>query len=52
MSLIIVKLVFNTFIPKEDHVSKRILENHVFFVTYVPNDLSLSVYLDLFASHV
>ena len=30
MSLIIFKLVFNTFIPKEDHVSKCILENHWF----------------------
>ena len=23
-------IVFNTFIPKEDHLSKRILENHGF----------------------
>ena len=30
MPLIIFKLVFNTFIHKEDLLSKRILENHGF----------------------
>ena len=44
---------FNTFIPKEDHylVKKNSRQSWV-FATNVANDLSPSVYLDLFASHV
>ena len=52
MSLIIFKLVFNTFVHKEDLLSKKNSRKSWVFVTNVPNDLSPSVYLDLFASHV